>query len=106
MTAGAVISSEGLTGGGSASTLLHEVAGRIQFLAACWIEGLSSSRAGAGGCPRFLASGPLHRAVHTWQLASLGVNTALREGTNKAEVPDINNLLSEVSPSLLLHSLQ
>lgn len=56
MPAGTASSSEGSTRGGSASKLTHEVVGRIQHLAGCWTNGLSSSWAVVGGCPQFLAT--------------------------------------------------
>lgn len=68
MPAGAAISTEGSTREGSASKLICEVVGRIQFPIGCWTEGLGSSWEAALSS---LPLGPLHRAAHTWQLVGL-----------------------------------
>lgn len=44
------------------------VVGRIQFLMSCWAEPSIPHEASLGSLPR----GPLHRASHTWWLASSG----------------------------------
>ena len=60
-----LLSTQGSTGEGSASSLTQEAAGRIQFLTGCWTEGLSSSLADGQRLPFSI------RQFIIWQLASI-----------------------------------
>ena len=68
----------------------HVVAGRIQFLAGCFPENLSSLLAVSCSFPR----GLLHRQFTTWQLAS---SEPARRSPRKLEVTILCKVITEVT---------
>lgn len=97
MLAKTEVSSEGLTGKGYVSNLIHAAVGRIQFFAAYWPENSLS----------FLSRGPLHKAAYT-MAASCPPLEQVRENIKrvpKMEAKSFCNILSEVTSHPICHIL-
>ena len=79
----------------------HMVAGRIQSLAACWIQGLSSFHLLVGGLPQFLASGHLRWAAHS--VATCSIKAIKGESDGQIKVVILCDIITKVT--FLLYSI-
>lgn len=78
-----MVSSEGVTGGGSTSKLTHVTIGRIQVLVRYWTGGLSSSLV----CrwPETIIRSLLHGPLHQSKNAKCKLNQREGEGEGEGE---------------------